>query len=129
MQTYVLAIANRKFIPCLKTGYALYGCSFRKIIKWNLFLVEKIEFQNSRDSGDFPAILCRIHSLGDSFLEKEKNNNFSFLGENRRRILLKFINDKKVSIFERRLVSCTSSLPTRSQTNPSMRLLLTCAKG
>ena len=41
-------------------------------IKWNLFLVEKIEFQNSRDSGDFPAILFRIHSLGYLFLEKEK---------------------------------------------------------
>jgi hypothetical protein len=33
MQTGVLAIANRKFIPCLKTGYALHGCSFWKNIK------------------------------------------------------------------------------------------------
>ena len=45
---------------------------FSLSIKWNLFLVEKIEFQNSRDSGDFPAILFRIHSLGYLFLEKEK---------------------------------------------------------
>ena len=64
----------------------------------NLFL-EQREFQNSRDFGDFPAILFRIHALGYLFFKKEKNNNFSFLGENRRGILLKFINDKKVSIF------------------------------
>ena len=41
-------------------------------IKWNLFLVEKIGFQNRRGPGDFPATLFRIHPLGYLFLEKEK---------------------------------------------------------
>ena len=48
MQTDVLAIANRKFIPCLKTGYALHGCSFRKIINDDKISTEDIQELNKK---------------------------------------------------------------------------------
>ena len=63
MQTGVLAIANGKFIPCLKTDYALHGCSFRKNIKnkrWQTEILLGALSATLFDIGDGESILVLL---------------------------------------------------------------------